>query len=346
VKSTWPSRFSEVGVKTPLLSRLLSILGASLALACGGSQPPAPALPTGPADPALAQIVTTDLEHFWAAYDAGGRNGSASAFQARYLDAASPGLADFARIRNVTARSLAQMVTAYPAYFASVRDTSLALAADPAIPERIRANYTTIKSLYPASVFPPLTLLIGRFSTAGTVSASGLLIGSEFYSAHASTPLDELEPFLRRNVTSSDGLPGVVAHEHAHVLQLRSGGLFTHPRRNLLEQVLLEGGADFVGQLSSGQNFNGWLWSFGLPNEAALWAEFRAEMHGADVSRWLYNQGSATAPPGRPGDLGYFIGYRIHEAYYARQSDKAAALRDIIEIEDADVYLARSGYGP
>ena len=49
---------------------------------------------------------------------------------------------------------------------------------------------------------------------------------------------------------------------------------------------------------------------------------------------------------GPPGDLGYFIGYRIAEAYYAKQADKVAALRDIIEIRNADDFLTRSGYSP
>ncbi|MEP6732208.1 MAG: lytic murein transglycosylase, partial [bacterium] len=63
-------------------------------------------------------------------------------------------------------------------------------------------------------------------------------------------------------------------------------------------------------------------------------------------SRWLYNQGSSTATASHPGDLGYFIGYRIAEAYYAKQTDKRAALRDIIEMSNADDFLARSGYAP
>ena len=67
-------------------------------------------------------------------------------------------------------------------------------------------------------------------------------------------------------------------------------------------------------------------------------------MHGTDTSRWLYNQGSATG--GRPGDLGYFIGYRIAEAFYDRTTDKRLALRAIIEVGDSDLFLAQSGYDP
>lgn len=205
--------------------------------------------PTGPGatpDTALAQVITSDLARFWAAYDAGGKDGAAGEFQTRYLNAASPGLADFIAKRNVTAASLAQMVSAFPRYFVSIRASNVALA-DNTVAAKIRANYTTIKSLYPAATFPPVTLLIGRFSTGGTTANSGLLIGY-------------------------DG------------------------------------------------------------------------RHG--ISRWLYNQGTSSATPQRPGDLGYFIGYRIVQAYYAQQTDKAAALRDIIGIRNADDFLPRSGHLP
>jgi len=212
---------------------------------------------------------------------------------------------------------------------------------------RIRANYATIKSLYPPAVFPPVTLLIGRFSTGGTTSASGMLIGSEFYSTTASTPLDELQQFQHDNVKPVDSLPLIVAHEHAHILQMNAtNGLFSHGSRTLLEQALLEGGADFIGERSSGGNINGRLWAFAIPVEASLWQQFKAAMHGTDVSRWLYNQGTSNATPTHPGDLGYFIGYRIAEAYYAKQADKGAALRDIIGIGNAEDFLARSGYSP
>jgi len=77
---------------------------------------------------------------------------------------------------------------------------------------------------------------------------------------------------------------------------------------------------------------------------AELWAEFKTAMRGTDISRWLYNQGSATAD--RPGDLGYFIGYRIAEAFYARTVNKREALRAIIDVSNSDLFLSQSGYAP
>ena len=81
---------------------------------------------------------------------------------------------------------------------------------------------------------------------------------------------------------------------------------------------------------------------YGLAHEAELWAEFRERMHGTDYSGWLYGD-----PPGeRPADLGYFIGYRIAQAYYEKAGDKQAAVREIIRGAELDSLVVRSGYKP
>jgi uncharacterized protein YjaZ len=51
---------------------------------------------------------------------------------------------------------------------------------------------------------------------------------------------------------------------------------------------------------------------------------------------------------GRPADLGYFIGYRIAQAYYEKSTHKEKAIADIISGGHGDVraLLAASGYGP
>lgn len=55
--------------------------------------------------------------------------------------------------------------------------------------------------------------------------------------------------------------------------------------------------ADFVAELISGEQANPPLCRFGDPRERELWLEFKNEMRGNDISRWLY-QGAET-PPGR-----------------------------------------------
>lgn len=319
--------------------RQLAYAALCLLVACSNDA----TTPSGPANPDEAQFVTSDIGNFWKAYDAGGKDGSATAFQREYLDRASPGLKDFIQARSVTGQRLAQMVAAFPSYFAAVRGNTLRLDQDPTVLDRIRANYHTIESLYPAAVFPPVTFLIGRFTTGGTTAQSGMLIGTEFFAIDESTPLDELGAFQRANVHSVDSIAVIVAHEHTHVLQLAARKLATHANKTLLEQAIMEGSADFVGELVSGSHINGRVYAYGYAHESDLWNEFQLAMNGSDVSNWLYNQGSSSS---RPGDLGYFIGYRITQAYYNKAPDKSAAIADIIRVDNATAFLSASGYAP
>lgn len=313
-----------------------------LAAGCGGgggSSPP----PTDVPDPAQALIFTDDVDRYWRAYDAGGRAGDPVPFQTAYLTPASTGLREFVGLRALTALSLARAAAAAPAYldalhawWQSGRDRDTAFAT-------IRSNHARLLQLYPAATFPPLTLLIGRFSTAGTAGTSGLLIGLEFFGVEAQAPLAGLDSFVVNNQMSLlRDLPPLVAHEQTHYLALRAGTRAGSSGATLLARVLNEGTAEFVAELVAGRptylrHFRAWQ-----ADEARWFAEFQRDMNGTDVSRWLYNQGSAGSD--RPGDLGYFIGYRIAQAYYLQAADKARAVRDLIELADPAGLYARSGY--
>jgi hypothetical protein len=251
-------------------------------------------------------------------------------------------LKGFARAKGLTAANLAATVQRYPRYYANIRPNTLRLSGDEALLDRIRENYRRIGALYPESVFPPLTFILGRFTNGGTVAAEGMMIGAEFYGVGPGTPLDELPRFPREVVQPLDAIPVIVAHEHVHVLQLRAGGVWTGSKQTLLELALMEGSADFVSGLVAGTHSNADLWAYAILHEGEIWEEFRHAMYGTDIGQWLYNRASATGE--RPGDLGYFVGYRIAEAYYARASDKRSALRDIIEMKNAAAFLAASGY--
>src|SRR4051812_28917148 len=211
--------------KSPRWSRSCRALLVLVVAACGADAVTAPAITTD--DPVTAQFVSSDLVNFRSAYDAGGGTG---AYQ-HYLDQGSPGLKDFIAKRGVTASNIQNVVRAYPRYFASIRATNLQLTSEGSVITRIRTGYAKIKQLYPASVFPPVTFLIGQFTTGGTTSGSGMLVGREFYSLTASSPTDELGQFQKDNVKPLDSLPIIVAHEHVHVLQARAGGMLAHSNK-------------------------------------------------------------------------------------------------------------------
>jgi hypothetical protein len=293
-----------------------------------------------PSDPAQAQLITDDVDRYWRAYDAGGRSGSTAVFQSRYLDSASAGLREMIRIRSVTAASLSQVTSVYPRYLDALRDWWRASPNKGAVLATIRANYTKLEQRYPDAVYPPVTVLVGRYSTGGTVGASGLLIGAEFFGVDANAPLGELNTFARENQKSwTRDLPVLVAHEHTHYLTAAVRG---RTSGSLLAASLSEGIAEFLAeQIAGAPTFKTFFIAW-QARELEFWQAFDREKNGTDTSRWLYNQGSGTAA--WPGDLGYFIGYRIAQAYYAKAPDKTQALRELIALRDPAAILAASGY--
>lgn len=64
-------------------------------------------------------------------------------------------------------------------------------------------------------------------------------------------------------------------------------------------------------------------------------------MNSTDLSGWLYQGDKSTH---RPTDLGYYVGYKIVEAYYKGAADKARAVKEIIEVRDFTAFLEASGY--
>lgn len=266
-------------------------------------------------DPDSARIVTSDIPLFWNALDRAPADSVEAWLQREYLDRASVGVRGFMQGRIVSAAELARTVALRRARYDSVREASFLV--DSAVPE-IRAVFRRFKELYPEAVFPDVYFVIGRLNSGGTTSRDGLLIGAEMYRSWRS-------------------LPGIVAHELVHYQQ-------RYIALALLYQAFREGSASFVAHLISGAEQEGAAHRYGMAHERELWQEFIAEADSAGARGWMYRD-----PPGeRPADLGYFIGYRIAEAYYNRSRDKAQAVREIINPPDGNVrrILEASGYNP
>lgn len=65
---------------------------------------------------------------------------------------------------------------------------------------------------------------------------------------------------------------------------------------------------------------------------------FSADLDKTDLSDWFYNSTEE-----KPSEIGYWVGYRIARSCYEKASDKAAALKEIMEFTDAHAFLAASG---
>jgi len=291
------------------------------------------------ADPARAKLVTADIDRFWRAYDlAASRSTSeerAEVYRREYFDRGSAGLIDYYFIKIRSIGSFVKTLDTHPRYYASLRASSLRVAAQVG---PIRAAFRKMKALYADATFPDVYFVMGSLTSAGTVSELGLLLGVDQSTATPDSPRDELSPTVRAWARGVDEIPPIVAHELVHFQQKR-GAKYT-----LLRGVLTEGGADFIGELTSGRNTNEPAHAFGNAHEAEVWRRFEGDMHGTDDRDWIANGGSDRVSPAWVADLGYYVGYQIAKAYYERSADKRQAIRDLMELRDPDEILRTSGY--
>lgn len=294
--------------------------------------------PTEPTNhnPESAQLIFSDIPRFWSAFDEISGPTDTLTLRQRYLNGGSAGLSDMTARRWKNAATLTAMVWPAREYYKSIRSASLQLMtnAEPAV----RHAFHEMSVRYPEANFPNVYFLVGGLSTGGTVGDHGLLIGTELFTAVDGAKRDVLSAWQQSVVRGPELMDAIVAHELTHFQQISNSN-------TLLSQTIREGSADFVAELLTGKNFNDHLFAYGLAHEAELWSEFQLAMNGTDISRWLYNGGTAS-PNGRPADLGYFVGYRITQAYWQRTADKTAAFRAILRFGNATAFLSASGYAP
>ena len=273
-------------------------------------------------------VQTADIDHFWQAFDnlKNCRNfsDSAASFQKLYLDRATNGLLDFIQAREFTAEKFVDAVAKNTGFYHSVRkNTYEAKKAEPVIEE----VFQRFKELY--ADFKPFKVCfaIGIKNTGGTVSNEFVLIGTE-----VTTSGKEMS-----SAAIVQKIKSIVAHECVHTQQQ------LHPdpaaiKCELLYKALREGSCDFVGELISGNPKKN---EYGDKNENKLWIEFKNELCNQNIGNWLYN---GAFVKNKPGDLGYYVGYKIVEAYYKNASDKKQAIVDIIRMSNPLQFLEQSKY--
>jgi len=262
-------------------------------------------------NPLEAKFITEDVQRFWECFDKIDSS-STNPFN-EYVEKGSPGVKGFMMGRIVNADSLYKMVLRRKEDYKKSRNVLRDLESKK---KKIKAIYAAMKYWYPEAVFPPIYFLIGRFNTGGTTSDAGLLLGTE----------------MLKNL---DGLPGLVAHELIHFQQKIFGD------NCLLKQSILEGSADFLGELISGDFINPVPFDYGELHKDSLSKEFVLRISQEDISDWLYG---TTGKDDRPNDLGYWMGYKITSAYFNKQKDKQQAVHNIINIDDPYKFLEESGY--
>jgi hypothetical protein len=311
-------RMKAAGIPTATgaILLLIHLVPMSAVAATGAS-------PTGP------EIQIEDVYRFYKLYDATGGHPTADQLQHDYLDTGSSGLHYLAKSHNVTGARIADNMAKYPEIYLGAKQC---MAALPRVRQRVKVALRKLGHLYPQASFPPVTMVVGRGKPVAIGSSTtGIQIGIEMLCAVKWDNLDSEERFVR-----------IIVHEYMHVQQFSALDNDEHP--TLLERALIEGGAEFGTELILGQPAEVTsppLRAATLGHEKDIESTFVADEDNTDLSKWLDNSTLE-----KPGDLGYWVGYRIVKSYYQHAADKRRALREIIEITVPKAFLAKSGWYP
>ncbi|MBU8977098.1 DUF2268 domain-containing protein [Lysobacter sp. MMG2] len=300
----------------PARSRFTLLLAALLVPTC--------AFAGGP------DIHTQDVTRFYALYDATDGKPTVQQIQQEYIAQGTPSLAEFARLRRVTAQSIADRMASDPAVYANAKRC---LAELPAVERRLADTFARLASVYPQAKFPPVAIVVGRGRPVGMTYPGGVTLGLEALCA---------ADFMNPNV--QDRFVHVIAHEYAHIQQTAPTEFEPgDPQATVLRLALAEGTAEFIAELVSGNVGNSRHAGWTRGKEAQIESAFARDMDSTDLSAWFYDYRSGSDAP---YDLGYWVGYRIVKAYYLRADDRRQAVKDILEMDDPKAFLARSGWTP
>lgn len=282
---------------------------------------------TGPAAARTGPVVeTADVELFYRLYDANGGRPGAEQLQRDYLDAGSEGLRHLASVRNVTGVRMAEAMAARPEIYVEARRCAETL---PKVRERVDAALKEFARRSPEARFPSVTVAVGRGRPVAIGSpANGVQVGLEALCAAT---------FINPDI--EDRFVGVLVHEYVHTQQ--SPAMTEEQAHTVLEISLAEGAAEFLTEVLSGAPAYSYFGPLTEGRELEIETRFAADVDKTELSDWLYNSTMET-----PGDLGYWVGYRIAKAYYQQAADKEAAFREILGLEDAKAFLAASGWRP
>ncbi|MFC4762923.1 DUF2268 domain-containing putative Zn-dependent protease [Dyella koreensis] len=301
----------------------------ALSAAQAADQPTSLAVLNAPRSPASGiEIQTEDVTRFYKIYDAAGDHPTAEQLQYDYLGPGTEGLHHLMKVRNVTAERIAQAIATRPELYVGAR---ACMAVLPRVRERLDIAFGKLVAVYPESQKPPVTIVIGRGRPlAISGPGDGVQIGLEVICS----PIGR---FLSPNI--DDRFVHVTAHEYIHSQQ--DPGLSNNEHPTVLERSLLEGAAEFMGEMISGDVAYGAFRESTKGRENEIEARFAADTDKTDLSDWFDN---TTAD--KLGDLGYWVGYRIVKSYYQHAPDKRRAIREIIQMHDPHAFLDKSGWHP
>ncbi|MFK8061445.1 MAG: DUF2268 domain-containing putative Zn-dependent protease [Polaribacter sp.] len=285
-------------------------------------------------NPKKAKIVTNDIIHFWEAYDLAQKDSAnaKSIYKKYYFDKSSAGMQDYMGAKVSSINYFVKHIKSHPKLYKTIRENTLKANE---YKKDIQKSFKNFKKIYPKAKFPDVYFVMGAFTSGGTVSPAGLLIGINQMSDGENVNTQELDFGDKLLMNKSKYLPNVIAHELIHFQQdgMKKDTI-------TLGYVIKEGMADFLCELISGETANRKIFNWAKGKEKQIWKDFKKDMYYDRYFNWIanYNTASEDSYP----DLGYWIGYEICKSYYENKKDKKQAITEMLNIKDYKKFLKES----
>ncbi|WP_314241868.1 Ig-like domain-containing protein [Empedobacter tilapiae] len=272
------------------------------------------------------QIITTDIDNFWIAYDSVNKvkENKTSVFKQLYLDKGTIGLKDFVKYKDFNEKNYVTAFAKYPEFWKSIRKNTLVSSKQIQKTEKALKEF---KKLYPNQSKGNIYYTIGALRSGGMPNGADLIVGLEKVVGDKTTNTSEFENKTLQNMFqfSNPSLLGFVSvHEFIHTFQKGS-------EVNVLAKAIKEGSADFIAELALKEKYNSHYLDYGFKNFDLVRNQFKNQLFSQNYENWFYNSETNEHP-----DLGYFVGYVISKNYYANSKNKKQAIKDLIELNYED----------
>lgn len=274
------------------------------------------------------EFVSSDIDNFWNAYDKITTTDDtllqAKLLNELYLDKATDGLKDIIEVRHYSEKDFLTAINSYPKLWESIRANTLQTKE---YHNDISKDLKKLKDAYPDLKPATIYFTIGAFRTNGTTKGKNVLIGGELALADDKTIIDELpewrQPFYKE-YQPLENIALLCTHEYIHTQQKEIV-------EGLLPSCLYEGVAEFISCHVTGKPSNSPAIDFGKKNEDIVVNKFVEDMYMMNNNynwRWGENRNEL-----KVRDLGYYIGYEISERYFNQSTDKALAIKELIDLD-------------
>ncbi len=274
------------------------------------------------------EFVSSDIDNFWNAYDKITTTDDtllqAKLLNELYLDNATDGLKDLKDVKNYSEKEFLTAINSYPKFWESIRANTLQTKEHY---NDISKDIQKLKDAYPDLKPATIYFTIGAFRSNGTTKGNNVLISSELALGDDKTIIDELpewrQPFYKE-YQPLENIALLCTHEYIHTQQ-------NEIVENLLSSSLYEGVAEFISCHVTGKPSNSPAISFGKENKTMVFKKFVEDLYLTNnMYNWIWGENKNEL---KVRDLGYYIGYEISEQYYNQASDKALAIKELIELD-------------